>query len=151
MITFLKNLSDVEITELLGEFLCLLPSVGALKGAPAHRVASLKAQPVRRDFCGAAGCRVFFSRWRLYRQVIYWRLSSTKFPNKKFWPHTNEATPAGEAAGLWAGCSERSCFAAKKKRKKKCVKCRWSLFVVSSIMAVTSSPNPLHRGCFSFL
>lgn len=78
---------------MLGKFLCWLPSVGALKDAPAHRVASLKEQPVRRDFCGAAGCRVFFSRWRLYRQVVYRRLSSFKFQNKKFWPHANKATP----------------------------------------------------------
>lgn len=95
----------MEITELLGEFLCLLPSVGALKGAPAHRVASLKEQPVRRDFCGAAGCRVFFSRWRLYRQVIYQRLSSTKFQNKKFWPHADKATPGGETGELMQLCA----------------------------------------------
>lgn len=63
----------MEITELLGKFLCLLPSVGALKDAAAHRVASLKEQLVRRDFCGAAGCRVFcrFAGDRTGRQVVF--------------------------------------------------------------------------------
>lgn len=56
----IKKKNNVEVIprshKLPGEFVCLPPSVGALKELAARRVASLKEQLARRAFCGAA-CR----------------------------------------------------------------------------------------------